>query len=811
VRWERGSGGEVGWGRLSLRLRLLIATTITFYLCVLSILLPALWHARLKAPPPTFLLLDREGRFLGEVGAEEEGGLGYWPVEMLPPRVVAATLALEDRRFWSHPGVDPQAVARAVAQNFRSGRRVSGASTLAMQVARMQTPGARGYRRKAVEALTAVLLTARYGREDVLRHYLRIVPYGNRIHGISYAARRYFDKPVEDLSWAEIAFLSALPQAPGTMNPFLPAGRHRAAERGKRVLDWLAERGVLTPAEHELARRQIAELHLPEKGKRPEQALHAVLRLESLLSGPEREKLPPLVHTTLDLNLQKEVSWLTWTSLRGWESRGAGNAALIVLDLKSREVRAWVGSGDYFAGHQAGAIDYTRVRRSAGSALKPFLWALALERGAIGPATVLDDLQRGPGGVTNADDVFLGPLLPRVALANSRNVPAVELLSRVGLDEGYGLFRDLGLTDGAEPARYYGLGLAIGGLPVTLEEVTNAYLTLAGDGRLTGTRWHRGQELPPPRRIFSEETARLITLFLSDPQARLPTFPRMGTAEYRFPVALKTGTSTNFHDAWAVAWSSRYLVGVWVGHPDFRPMNHLSGYLSAAELVQKVLLVLHRDQADGLDDLSFPPPRGWQPERICALTGHRATDACDQVFLEWFRPGEEPVDDCTVHQRRAIDRRTGLLATEDTPRAEVEGRTFTELPPRYAAWQAAASLPRPPEAVSAFQPGMMLPGAGVARAVLDPARPARLRITSPENNVRLLRDPETPPALSTLALNVVVDPPVRQVVWYVDGRPYETVDYPYTTRWKLTPGEHTFQVRLPFTKGASGAVRVIVQ
>ena len=178
-------------------------------------------------------------------------------------------------------------------------------------------------------------------------------------------------------------------------------------------------------------------------------------------------------------------------------------------------------------------------------------------------------------------------------------------------------------------------------------------------------------------------------------------------------------------------------------------MNHLSGYLSAADLVQRMLLVLHRDQTDGLDDLSFPPPRGWQPARVCALTGHRATDACDQVFLEWFRPGEEPVDDCQAHQRRAIDRRTGLLATADTPRSEVEVRTFTELPPRYAAWQAAVALPRPPEAVSAFRPGMMSPGTGVAHAMLDPSRPARLRITSPEDGVRLLRDPETPADLST--------------------------------------------------------------
>jgi penicillin-binding protein 1C len=409
-----------------------------------------------------------------------------------------------------------------------------------------------------------------------------------------------------------------------------------------------------------------------------------------------------------------------------------------------------VGWAGYFARATAGALDYTRIRRSAGSALKPFLYALALERGVLGPATVLDDLQRGPGGITNADDLFLGPLLPRVALANSRNVPAVELLNRIGLERGYGLFRDLGLGDGAESARHYGLGIAIGGLPVTLEEMMRAYLVLAGDGRTGGFRWHAGQTSPESqksRRIVSEETARQITLFLSDPMARLPTFPRMGAEEYRFPVAVKTGTSTAFRDAWAVAWSNRYLVGSWVGHPDFRPMNRLSGYLSAAELVQQVLQVLHREQNDGFEDLSFPPPRGYRPVRVCALTGARATDACEQVFLEWFRPGEEPTAECAAHQMRAIDRRNGLLATAETPRNEVEVRAFVSLPPRYAGWQAAANLPRPPDEVSALRPGDapppgLAPGPGLPTLAAN--RPLRLRITSPEHGTRLLRDPETP-------------------------------------------------------------------
>ena len=798
----------------------LAAVLAGIQLVVFGLVLTAAWRARLEAPSPTYLLRDRAGRFLGEVGAPPDGGLGYWPVERLPPRVVAATLALEDRRFRTHPGVDPLAAARALRQNLQGRERVSGASTLAMQVARMQSPGRRGYLRKASEALTAHFVTLRHGRAEVLRHYLRIVPYGNRIHGIAYAARRYFDKPVEDLSWAEISFLAALPQAPGRMNAFQPAGRQRAIERGRRALRALARQGVLSAAELELAERQLTALRVPWKGRRSEEALHAVLHLESVLTArPEATadrsgktaaaagQIPLLVHTTLDLDLQRRLAWRVDDAVQGWRSRGAGNAALIVVDLPTREVRAWVGSAGYFQPGQAGAIDYTRVRRSAGSALKPFLYALALERGAATPATVLDDLQRGPGGITNADDLFLGPLLPRVALANSRNVPAVELLSRVGLDTGYAYLRDLGLADEAEPARRYGLGMAIGGLPVTLEELVRAYLVLAGDGRAGDLRWHRGPPQSAGRRLLSEETARQIALFLSDPQARLPTFPRMGAAEYRFPVAVKTGTSTGFRDAWAVAWSTRSLVGCWVGHPDFRPMNHLSGYLSAAELVQQALLILHNDQTDGLDDLSFPPPRGFRPRRLCALTGRLATDACDQVFLEWFRPGEEPADDCRAHQLRAVDRRNGLLATADTPRSEIELRPFVALPPRYAAWQATRGLPHPPETISALWAGQ----ASETRLAVHPTGPVRLRITSPENGLRLLRDPETPPEQSTLALTVVVDPPVPQVVWYVDGQPYETVAYPYATRWRLEPGDHLFQVKLPLQPGASPGARVVVQ
>ena len=304
----------------------------------------AVWRSRLVSSEPSVLLVDRNGSFLGEVAMEkgEANAFGHWPLRAVPQRVAAATLALEDRRFLSHPGVDPIAALRAAWQNVSSGRRISGASTIAMQVARLQDPGARTYWRKGVESLTALILTLRYGREAVLLHYLRVVPYGNRIHGIGYAARCYLSKPVEDLSWAEIAFLSAIPQAPSRMNPFTPSGRRAAEERGRRILDALNARHVLTHDEHELASYQIGRLRIPRRGSRPAAALHAVLRLSNDLLRRETTHRSLVVQTTLDLELQEEVTWTAMEAVERLRRRGASNVAVIVVERASNEVLAWM-------------------------------------------------------------------------------------------------------------------------------------------------------------------------------------------------------------------------------------------------------------------------------------------------------------------------------------------------------------------------------------------------------------------------------------------------------------------------------------
>lgn len=805
------------YGRMTALMRRVFTVRRMVALAVSSLLVALLIDAArfdLDGPPPSYLLLDRRGAFVAEL-AEEGRDYGYWPLKELPPRVVAALLALEDKRFGDHPGVDPLAAGRALYQNLVQGRRVSGASTIAMQVARMLDPGERSYGRKLIESWRALVITARYGRNEILAAYLRLVPYGNRIHGIAYAARRYLDKPVEDLSWAEIAYLSAIPQAPTHMNPFREDGRLRAIDRGSKLLQQLQDSGVLKQSDFELAQHQIREIALPRLGVRSEKNLHAIFKLGQVLAqapphdGPE----PYRVITSLDLAIQDRVSELAATAVAQWKSQGVGNAAVVLLDRESNGVLAWVGSTGYFDRAQAGALDYAQTLRSPGSALKPFLYALALEQGKITAATVLDDLPAASHGMVNADRKYLGPMLPRQALANSRNVPVARLLNDVGLEQGYAFMRELGLHQDEYDARRYGLGLSIGAMPVTVERVVQAYSVLANDGRWRSLNWYKGQPVLT-RPLLSPATARLVSLHLSDPGARLPSFPRMGSTEYAFPVALKTGSSEGLRDAWTIAYSRRYVIGVWLGNPDARPMHEVTGAGNAAELARRVLDYLHGPEKQGFADLGFPAPEGYSKVAICALTGKRATKACDLVFEEWFPPGQEPQQDDDAYLRLAVDVRNGLLAQASTPARHVEYRTFINLPPRYADWAAAAGLPRPPQEVSRMgnadavsRRGPVPDGEG---SVAGPGQ-TLLRIVAPGNGLKLMRDPALPPHRNTIGLRVEVNPPMREVLWLVDGKPYQLAAYPYTVRWPLQPGKHVIQVRAPFAAEVSAPVSIQVE
>jgi len=765
----------------------------------------------LISPKPSKLILDRRGQYLGEVPASD-GNLGYWRLPaVVPEKILVCTLETEDRYFHSHRGVHIPSIFRALAQNMRARRIVSGASTIAMQVARMQSPGSRNIFNKVRESAEALLLVERHGHDRVLRHYLTIAPYGNRVHGVVRAARYYFDKPIEDLSWLQAAFLAGLPQAPGRFDPFDYFKGRRALERARLILKILHARGLISNLE--LRQALASDLRLVQEPHREPAAMHAVLRL----SGMAGNRRGPVIHSTIDLDIQRRVHRVLEGNLHRLRYRGAGNTSALVIDTQTGDVLAHVGSSDYFNEEDRGAIDYVVTKRPPGSALKPFIYALALEKGVFNAASELPDIQiefPEDGGQAyvpkNISHTFLGPMLLREALANSRNIPALTALAEVGVEEALNFFHKAGVTNISFTPGQYGLGLALGNLHVTLEELCGLYAILANRGETLPFKYFLNGSPNTNvnvnvdvnvngRRILTAGTADLVTHILSDPVARQPSFRRGSALEYEYAVAVKTGTSQGYRDAWAVAYSDRLLVGVWVGNHDWRRMNHLGGLVGSARPVKKIMNALmpqHRHHQAVLT--GFPPPEDYVEKRICSLSGKQAGPDCPHHRVEFFKPGSEPVEECPYHQKVKIDKRNGLLATRYCPGRFVEERVLVDLPDTYSKWARGQHLELAPKLES--------PLCGGWREEKPPA----VKISAPTNYSRYLWDPDTPAEYSTIRLAADVTPKDEDIIWIVDGIPVAKVGYPHEYRWSLEPGVHKIKAALAQRPAISSPVTVVV-
>jgi len=786
------SGSRTRWRRAAALVGVLVAAGAWF---------GSRLQAGLLAYEPSRLVLDRRGAYLGEVpGAGEE--LGYWPVPyVLPERIVQATLVTEDRHFYEHPGVYLPSVGRALKQNVRNLRVISGASTLAMQVARMQTPGERNLVHKVREAVEALLLVHRHGHEKVLRQYLAIAPYGNRVHGVVRAARLYFDKPVEDVSWAQAAFLAGLPQLPGRMNPYDAEGLRRALKRSHRILRALHQQGALS--REELDRALDADLGLVPRPQRMPEALHAVLEWSALA----RTRSQPISTATLDLEIQSKVAHILQRNLARWDGAGAGNTAGLVVDTETGDVLAYVGSRDFFNAEHRGAIDFVKQRRSPGSTLKPFLYGLALEKGSVTAATELADTpmdmrtENGRAYVPeNVSHSFLGPMLLRESLGNSRNIPALRVLQEVGVEPALRFLEKGGVGRiSYEPDRY-GLGLAVGNLHVTMEELSELYLVLAHEGETRSLRRFVDEPVKPSRRLMTREAAQLVRHILADPLARRPTFPAGSALDYPYAVAVKTGTSQGYRDAWAVAFSDRLLVAVWVGNHDWRRMNGLGGLMGAAGAVHEILDAVMpgwRPYRPVLD--TFPPPAGATAIDVCPLSGRLAGPECPHRKSEWFVAGTAPTKACPFHARVRLDRRNGLLAGATCAERDVVTRVMLALPEEYEQWARRQHLDIAP----------------LRESPLCPSHPEELEpqvaIREPKGTVRLLYDPDTPASASTLRLTADVTPSTEPIVWLVDGVPVATVTYPHEFRWSVRPGQHTITAAMVHRPQVSQPVTVVVE
>lgn len=522
-------------------------------------------------------VVDREDKLLRAFTTKE----GRWrlPIEVgeVDPRYLDILMAFEDKRFYDHGGIDVLAMVRAAYLLVRHGEIVSGGSTLTMQVARLlEGKHIRTLSGKLHQMARALQLEAHLSKQEILRLYLRLAPFGGNIEGIRAATLAYFGKEPKHLSAGEAALLVALPQAPESRRPDRHAGAARRAR--DRVLDIAVEAGVVT--EPEAARA---------KTERVPTARLRFLKLAPHLSETEVTQAPwtRMHRLTIDRKLQASIEKLTEQRVRLLGPRLS--AAVLVVDHETGEVLAHVGSAGYLDRDRQGAIDMTSAVRSPGSALKPFIYGLAFEDGIAHPETLIEDrpTRFGTYRPENFDDDFHGTVSIREALGHSLNVPAVKTLAAVGPGRLVGRFRRTGVTPRLPRNTEPSLAIALGGLGITLGDLATLYTGLARGGAPTPLVWRRDEAAPKPaagpartnatRNVLSPVAAWYVTDILKD----APPPPDMKSGA----IAYKTGTSYGYRDAWAAGYDGRHVVAVWVGRPDAASTPGLMGRLAAAPIL----------------------------------------------------------------------------------------------------------------------------------------------------------------------------------------------------------------------------------
>jgi penicillin-binding protein 1C len=519
-------------------------------------------------------VLDREDRLLRAFTTPD----GRWrlplDVSEVDPRYLAILMAFEDKHFYPHGGVDYRGFVRAAYLLVTHGHIVSGGSTLTMQVARLlDGKHERTGLGKLRQVARALQLEERLSKEEILRLYLRLAPFGGNIEGVRAASLAYFGKEPRHLSAAEAALLVALPQSPENRRPDRNADAARRAR--DRVLDRAVEEGVLAKPEAERAKHE----RIPE-------ARLEFLKLAPHLSEDEvAQHAGETVHRlTLDRDLQLSLEKLVTeqTKLLGPKL----SAAVMVVDYTTGEVLAEVGSAGYLDQDRQGAIDMTSAVRSPGSTLKPFIYGLAFEQGIAHPETLIEDRPTRFGTYTpqNFDEDFHGTVTIREALGNSLNVPAVKVLAAVGPGRLLGRFRRVGIVPALPKDSTPSLAIALGGLGMTLKDLTSLYADLARGGDPVTLVWRRDEKPAPAKpaaaarkRLLSPVSAWYVTDILKD--APPPPNVKGGA------IAYKTGTSYGYRDAWAVGYDGRHVVAVWVGRPDGASTPGLMGRLSAAPIL----------------------------------------------------------------------------------------------------------------------------------------------------------------------------------------------------------------------------------
>lgn len=658
--------------------------------------------------------------------------VGDWlDLHDIPPLLQQAFLASEDRRFYRHHGGDWLARGHALLQNLRALRAVRGASTITEQVVRILHPRPRTLWSRWLEGIEAARLERRFTKAEILEFYLNQVPYARQRRGVRQAARLYYDRDLDTLDTVEMLTLAAAVRAPGRMEP--GRGDNRLQQAVRRLADYLVDTGRIPVSA--VGAPAVVGLRAPE-WRLPVDAGHFLRRL-ARIDG----RITPRVLTTLDAALQRNVQEILDQSLADIGDRGLVDGAVLIVNHQTDEILAWVNGGGMSTALPGAWIDAVTTPRQPGSTLKPFLYGLALERGWTA-STIIDDspLARPIGAgihpFRNYSRRYYGPLRLREALGNSLNIPAVRTVQAIGVDAFLARLHELGFASLSRSASHYGEGLALGNGEITLFELVQAYAVLARGGLARPLRFTldgRSDAAAPTGRIYSAEAASLIADILSDPQARRLEFGAGNILRMPVQTAVKTGTSNDYRDAWAVGFNHRYTVGIWMGDLDRRPTDGVTGTTGPGLVLRSVFARLNRlEEAAPL----FLSPRLLAVE-ICRESGRRAGPGCPRI-RERYLPGKGPGAVCRLHG----------------------GST---LPSGYEADDGDVAF----------------------------------RMVRPTPNLQMAMDPRIPDTIEAYPLRIAGAGRIDRVEWLVDGSVVGTSGAGERHfLWPLTPGGHLAQARI---------------
>ncbi len=759
-------------GRWRRRARLLLIAAAVLFACAVAI---RLWpHRPLSQDlPQSVAVYDRNGALLRLALADDQRYRLWLPLSQMSSTSIEAVLLHEDAWFRRHPGINPASVVRAAWHTYARGDARIGGSTITMQLARLRwrlrthTPAG-----KLQQMLRALQLELCYSKDDLLEAYLNLAPYGGNIEGIGAASLIYFDKPNAALTLPEVLTLAVLPQAPTRR------GRLRVADDGGATYIGAGLGAARTRLYARWRQRhpddaaQDALMSLPLALRAPRAmpfaAPHFVERVlaERMLHPGDA----PILTTTLDLRLQRLLEERLGNQLRHARARGLRNASAMLIDTRDMGVRALVGSADYFDATISGQVNGTAAKRSPGSTLKPFIYALALDQGVLHPATVLRDVPSsfGPYTPENFDGRFLGPVTATDALIRSRNIPAVGVAADLNQPSFYEFLRDAGISKLASE-RHYGLALVLGGGEVTMEELARLYAMLGNDGLLKPLRWRDDDPVAGSTGLLSAEA----TFLVRDMLRRNPR-PDTGVLSggRDMPIAWKTGTSWGFRDAWSAGLVGPYVLIVWVGNFDGSPNPALIGIDTAAPLFFGIVDGLRAARIDLAE-----PQRRWplnvKRVEICRASGDLPNAYCPQRGWTWFIPGKSPIRTSRVHRAVAVDRATGLAACGPFDPARMRMEVHEFWPSDIARVFVQAGIPR------------RKPPAGADCANFDAWQGAPPRILSPMRaaryTLRLSR-----PQQSGISLSASVDADATKVFWFAGDSFIATTAAGETATW--SPG-----------------------